>query len=300
MVRGALEVIEFAPRQIAADADPADHSQKSENIWTRLGLQRRGVASCAAALASLALHAFLVAPVLWAGRTLQHPPDHKYAGDDALQWIMLDDSPAPATAAPKSAGSPSLVAIGLPDVRVTVSTPPSDVAKDQDAQSEDHSSLGVMYGRYVGQIQARIDRAWLRPRTAIGAPLFQCQVQIDQDRLGGVHEVTLLQCNGDTRWRLSLVNAIEAASPLPAPPNPAVFARHVILQFRAMAYSPGAVAELYEPPGAPTNRTEPGEVARQSQSAFQALREAAETTNSHKVVNLRIEGSKVEVEPEHQ
>lgn len=296
--RGTLEVVEFVARRniVAAGRGPA-HSVESDDIWSRLRLRHRTLTSCTAALASLGLHAFLMAPVLWAGGAPQHPLD---AGDGALQWIMLDDSPASVTAAPKSAGSPALVAIGLSDVPLTVSTLPPDATNDKDAQADDHSSLGVMYGRYVGQIQARIERAWLRPRTSIGAPIFQCRVQIDQDGLGGVHEVTLLQCNGPTRWRLSLVHAVEAASPLPAPPNPAVFARHVILEFRSMAWSPAVSAELYEPPDAPAARIEPGEIAQESQNAFQALREAARAANSRKVIQLRIEGSKVEVGPERQ
>jgi len=50
-------------------------------------------------------------------------------------------------------------------------------------------------------------------------------VQIEQDRSGVVKEITLKQCNGDARWQLSLVRAIESASPLPAPPDPSVFAK---------------------------------------------------------------------------
>ena len=44
----------------------------------------------------------------------------------------------------------------------------------------------VLYGRYVGQIRARIERAWLRPCSLIGASSFTCVVQIVQDRVGTV------------------------------------------------------------------------------------------------------------------
>ncbi|HEV2272340.1 MAG TPA: energy transducer TonB [Steroidobacteraceae bacterium] len=215
---------------------------------------------------------------------------------------MLDDSPktAPVTAA--SLPFPGLVEIGAPDILPPLAavTSPASSSKDQDAQSDEHSSLGVLYGRYVGQIHARVDRAWRRPRTAIGSPIFQCQVQIDQDQLGRVGEVTLLQCNGDTRWRLSVVHAIEAASPLPAPPNPAVFARHVLLEFRAMAYSPGMPVGLYEVVGSTAAAGKPPGTTAQSQNAFQVLRQAATAPHSHRAVELRIEGSKVEVEPDPQ
>jgi hypothetical protein len=110
----------------------------------------------------------------------------------------------------------------------------------------------------------------------------------------------LLQCHGDARWKLSLVHAVEAASPLPAPPNPAVFTRHVLLQFRAMAYSAGAPADLYEPPAVQVADTRLGEDGQRSQNAIEALRAAARAPHSHKVLELRIEGSKAEVEPERQ
>jgi len=157
-----------------------------------------------------------------------------------------------------------------------------------------------MYGRYVEQIQARIDRAWLRPRTAIGAPIFRCQVQVDQDPQGKVGPVTLLDCNGDERWKLSLVHAIERASPLPSPPDSAVFTRHVLLEFRAAGYAPGASEELYEPAALAIASAGPQQRRLQSESLLQALRGPSRSANSPKILELRIEGSSVEVEPHSQ
>lgn len=301
VVRGALEVVEFVPRQ-PVDAAPVDYPDRTEHIWSRLRLEHRTLTSCAAALASIALHALFVVPALWATGP-PHPADRKSAGSTDLQWVVLDDSPVVAAAKPVTPTAPVMAAVTVSDSLLTPELPASapDASQDKHAQSDDdRSSLGVMYGRYVGQIQARIDRAWQRPRTSIGAPLFQCQVQVDQDGLGRVGEVTLLHCNGDAPWQLSLVHAIEAASPLPAPPNPAVFARHVLLQFRAMAYSDGADAQLYESPPAVTgSRAEPGDSGPQSPNPFQALRQAAKGPHSARAIELRIEGSKTEVEPEH-
>lgn len=299
MVRGVLEVVEFVPRQ-PVEAARVDYPDRTGHIWSRLRLEHRTLTSCAAALVSIALHALLVGPALWASGPPPHPADRKYAGATALQWVVLDDAPAVAATRPASLTSPVLAAVRVPDILPIPEASIPDVREDKDAQSDDRSSLGAMSGRYVGQIHARIDRAWQRPRTSIGAPIFQCQVQVDQDGLGRVDEVTLLQCNGGARWQLSLVHAIEAASPLPAPPNPAVFARHVLLEFRAMAYSAGADAELYEPPGVSGLRGNPREDGSQSQTAFQALREAAKGRHSGRVIELRIEGSHTEVEPEHQ
>jgi hypothetical protein len=181
-----------------------------------------------------------------------------------------------------------------------LSTLPAEAPDSSSAQTNGQTGLGEQYGRYLGQIHARIDRAWLRPRTAIGAPIFQCQVQVDQDSVGRVQEVTLLQCKGAAPWQLSLVHAIEAASPLPAPSNAAVFVHHVVLEFRALTYSPGASTQLYAPLPSVT-RASDEESARDdsSQKAFQTLREAARTQKPI-VVKLQIEGSKVEVEPVQQ
>ncbi len=68
--------------------------------------------------------------------------------------------------------------------------------------------------------------------------------------MGNVKEVALAQCNGSTRWQLSLVQAIQSASPLPAPPNPDVFSSTLHLAFKAEEYSPRQPAALYEPEAA--------------------------------------------------
>lgn len=302
MVRGSLELIEFQPREIDLAAVEANRAQDTEDLWSRLRRENRTLTSCAAALIVAALHTALIAPALWAGGGAQRRQEQRYRGETALQWVVLDDSSRTASVTPAPLISPRLVAIAMSEVFPTLPsvTPPALPSKDHSAQSGEHASLGALYGRYVGQIHARIDRAWRRPRTAIGAPLFQCQVQIDQDELGRVGDVTLVQCNGDVRWRLSLVRAIEAASPLPAPPNPAVFARHVLLEFRAMAYSPGAPAGLYEAAASLAAVARQQESAQQSQNAFQALRQAATAPYSHRAMELRIEGSRVEVKPDRQ
>jgi hypothetical protein len=109
------------------------------------------------------------------------------------------------------------------------------------------SPQSPLAGRYLGQIDARIERAWRRPRTPVGDGLFTCRVRIEQDATGGVKEITLEHCNGDASWQVSLVHAIQAASPLPAPPAPSVFRRVLRMDFRAEPYSAQALQEDYEP-----------------------------------------------------
>jgi len=143
-----------------------------------------------------------------------------------------------------------------------------EAQRDADVASAATDAPGnEAFGRYVGQINARIDRAWLRPRSPISADRsaakgfpgsangatwddrFVCRVRIAQDSAGKVTEVTLEHCNGSPRWQLSLVHAIESASPLPVPPDPSVFAHVIHMRFEASAVESAASVEQYEPAG---------------------------------------------------
>ena len=169
---------------------------------------------------------------------------------DAMQWVVLDanaitepsqlktELPAPNLQKQDLAKLLADFALLVPDI---------DLPPAPDATVADAGRLSKMYGRYVGQVTARIDRAWLRPRTAIGATDFSCQVRITQDGAGNVLELMLEQCKGNTRWQLSLVQAIQSASPLPAPPDPDVFSRTLHLAFRGEAYSSQSPPDQYEP-----------------------------------------------------
>ena len=122
-----------------------------------------------------------------------------------------------------------------------------DDSETTEASGDTHGHA-QMFGRYLGQISARIERAWLRPRSPISAPRFSCQTKIEQDQDGKVLSIELRHCNGDARWQRSLVSAIEHASPLPAPPTPSVFARMLVLNFSADAFQAGiSNARRYEP-----------------------------------------------------
>jgi TonB C terminal len=108
-----------------------------------------------------------------------------------------------------------------------------------DANPGDAELRARMFGRYTGQISARIERAWEKPTSPVNEPntglsgdaVFVCQVQIRQDNRGNVQEVLLLACNGTEAWRHSLVVAINQSSPLPAPPIPGVFQRALTMTF---------------------------------------------------------------------
>ena len=121
----------------------------------------------------------------------------------------------------------------------------------------DSAEQARLFGIYSGQIRARIERLWRRPRTPINdsasaeqrtatAETFQCQVQIVQDETGRVQEVLLPECNGSAAWQRSLVVAIQQASPLPAPPSVRVFSRSIAMNFVGVPYDGNSVAEDYE------------------------------------------------------
>jgi hypothetical protein len=132
-----------------------------------------------------------------------------------------------------------------------------DLASDSRAQGGDAAEQARLFGIYIGQIQARIDRVWRRPRTPINeekspAPTtdigdsFLCQVQIVQDSAGNVQEILLPRCNGSAAWQRSLVRAIQQASPLPAPPSAKVFTHSISLQFVGLPYVSGSSPDEYE------------------------------------------------------
>ena len=55
------------------------------------------------------------------------------------------------------------------------------------------------------------------------------------------------QCNGDPRWQSSLVQAIQSASPLPAPPDPNVFSNLLSLELDSDQFRAGSADDGYEP-----------------------------------------------------
>lgn len=84
--------------------------------------------------------------------------------------------------------------------------------------------------QWSAAIRARIERAWIRPDSA--RPGLDCTVAVTQAPGGTVLRVVVRDCNGDEAVRQSIEDAVLRASPLPAPPDPALFERELILRFR--------------------------------------------------------------------
>jgi colicin import membrane protein len=74
---------------------------------------------------------------------------------------------------------------------------------------------------YIGYIQERIQRSWLRPP---GSPAgLSCVVQVGLIPGGEVARVQIVRSSGDPVFDRSVESAVYKASPLPLPPDAALF-----------------------------------------------------------------------------
>jgi colicin import membrane protein len=102
-----------------------------------------------------------------------------------------------------------------------------DLAAEEQAKK---ARAGPALASWQSQIAAKINRAWLRPPTA--RPGIECMLNVTQVPGGEVTEVTIGACNGDQAVRESIEAAVYRASPLPPPPDPALFDRHLRIDFK--------------------------------------------------------------------
>lgn len=84
--------------------------------------------------------------------------------------------------------------------------------------------------QYKTAIQQKVMRSWLKPTFV--QPGLDCEVRVEQIAKGEVVRVSVTTCNGDETVVRSIENAVWRASPLPPPPDPALFERVLIIQFR--------------------------------------------------------------------
>jgi colicin import membrane protein len=102
-----------------------------------------------------------------------------------------------------------------------------DLAAEEQAKK---ARAGPALASWESEIAAKINRAWLRPPTA--RPGIECMLNVTQVPGGEVTEVTIGACNGDQAVRESIEAAVYRASPLPPPPDPALFDRHLRIDFK--------------------------------------------------------------------
>jgi colicin import membrane protein len=83
--------------------------------------------------------------------------------------------------------------------------------------------------QYLARLSSRIQNAWIKPPSARAG--LDCIVNITQIPGGEVTSAHVSQCNGDAAARQSIENAVYRASPLPAPPDPALFEHNLVIHF---------------------------------------------------------------------
>jgi hypothetical protein len=269
------------------------------------------------ALSSVALHALLLAPLLLAGGEHRRPVPDDFAtaasganGDSAMIVTLIEE---PDTTGRRASNTLSVAALLVPPSLLTradarelleasaiLDPEPGSEQRTGAAPVPGDAAITALYGRYLGQITARIERAWIRPRTPVEAGLFACRLRITQDRRGAVQDIKLGQCNGDASWKLSLVSAVESASPLPAPPDPKVFATVLTLGLNSKPYVADASTDGFEPdtPVATAAAAQPPS-AEHLQRALEQLRLGRNHPQSG-AIDLRIVGTPQETgQPEN-
>jgi colicin import membrane protein len=103
--------------------------------------------------------------------------------------------------------------------------------RKQIADEEHRSAVEASPARaqYIAQLANKIERAWIKPPTARAG--LDCVVNITQVPGGEVTTASVSKCNGDEAARRSIVDAVYRASPLPSPPDPALFERNLVIHF---------------------------------------------------------------------
>lgn len=99
------------------------------------------------------------------------------------------------------------------------------------AAEEERTSAGFqsLKGSYVRAIQMHVEQRWFEPPGT--GPGLNCTVYVAQIPGGEVVGMRFGRCNGSAAVRQSIETAVRNASPLPAPPQPALFEREVELIF---------------------------------------------------------------------
>jgi len=101
------------------------------------------------------------------------------------------------------------------------------LAAEEERQRAERAGL---LDEYIRLIENRIEQNWIAPATA--KPGLECVVNVTQIPSGDIVDVRVGRCNGDDAVVRSIEAAVLKASPLPKPPNPALFERNLIVTFR--------------------------------------------------------------------
>jgi colicin import membrane protein len=103
-------------------------------------------------------------------------------------------------------------------------------AEQQRLEAANQKRLNSLRGRYIADIQNKVERNWIRPASAKQG--LKCKVAVKQIPGGEVIDVAVTQCVGDEVFRRSVEAAVYKASPLPRPSDPGLFDREIVFTFK--------------------------------------------------------------------
>lgn len=102
-------------------------------------------------------------------------------------------------------------------------------ALSAEAERAEAEASGLL-DQYLHMLETRIKQNWDRPLSA--RPGIDCVVNVVQLPTGDVMSARVAACNGDEAVRRSIEKAVMDASPLPKPPDPSLFERNLVVNFR--------------------------------------------------------------------
>ena len=102
-------------------------------------------------------------------------------------------------------------------------------ARLEDEETRTSAGFQSLKASYVRAIQLHVEQRWYEPPGV--AQGLSCTIYVTQIPGGEVVGMRFGTCNGGAAVRQSIENAVRNASPLPAPPEPALFEREVELVF---------------------------------------------------------------------
>lgn len=243
--RGSIEISMFVPRMADDPPQPSVPVRPPWKIarvppgWVSCRLPGRALSGGVCALATLLAHAMLLAPFFQgaAGASGGAGLRTSHEDSDRLEVRIIEENNAVTS---DSLRQPPLeplltpVSLSFPLQR---DRPPVQAVNHGTAEGKERPTRGTAdrapTGTYLEQITELIDRLWLRPQIAIGAPEFACRVRIDQSPSGQIENVAVEECDRNVRWRLSLITAIRFASKLPVPADPAQFQSTLHIEFKS-------------------------------------------------------------------
>jgi colicin import membrane protein len=102
-------------------------------------------------------------------------------------------------------------------------------ARLEDEETRSSAGFQSLKASYVRAIQAHVEQRWYEPPGM--SPGLSCTITVTQIPGGDVVDMRFGSCNGNAAVRQSIENAVRNASPLPPPPQPALFEREIELVF---------------------------------------------------------------------